>query len=263
MAAPPASPVALITGAASGIGAATAARLAADGAGGLVLVDRDAAGLAALAARLPLPAEALLTCVQDVSDPAAWAETHAAIAERFGRLDQVVANAGISDAGAITEMAFAAWRRVLAVNLDGVFLTLQTGLRLIRAGGRGGAVVVVSSASAVKAEPGVSAYGASKAAVLQLARVAAREGAPDNIRVNAILPGGVETPIWRTMDFFQALIAEHGSERAAFDAMAAMATPLGRYAGADEIAGQIAFLLSDAARTVTGASLGVDGGYTL
>jgi len=148
----------------------------------------------------------------------------------------------------------------LSVNLDGAFLTLRAGMRLLR---DGGAAVVVSSASAIKAEPGVGAYGASKAAVLQLARVAAKEGASRGVRVNAILPGGVETPIWRGMAFFDDLVAETGSEQAAFEKMAGFATPLGRYAKPEEIAGQIAFLLSDAARSITGAGLVVDGGYTL
>ena len=115
----------------------------------------------------------------------------------------------------------------------------------------------------MKAEPGIAAYAASKAALLQLARVAAKEAAPRGIRVNAILPGGVETPIWRTMPFFADLVAETGSEQAAFDRMAGFATPLGHYARPDEIAAQIAFLLSGAARSITGAALTVDGGYTL
>jgi NAD(P)-dependent dehydrogenase (short-subunit alcohol dehydrogenase family) len=123
--------------------------------------------------------------------------------------------------------------------------------------------VVVSSASAVKAEPGVGAYGASKAALLQLARVAAKEGASRGVRINAILPGGVQTPIWREMPFFREMIADLGSEAAAFEALAGMATPLGRYATPEEIAGQIAFLLSPASGSMTGAALVVDGGYTL
>ena len=122
---------------------------------------------------------------------------------------------------------------------------------------------MVASAAALKAEPGIAAYAASKAGALQLARVAAKEGAPDRIRVNAILPGGVQTPIWRDVPFFQQLVQETGDEQAAFDRMAALATPLGQYATADEIANQIAFLLSDAASSMTGAALVVDGGYTL
>ena len=134
-------------------------------------------------------------------------------------------------------------------------------MRLMR--GRGGAIVVVSSASAVKAEAGTASYGASKAGVTQLMRVAAKEGAPLGIRVNAVLPGGVETPMWADMPFFQDLAREHGSERAAFDVLAKTATPLGRYATAEEIAAQIAFLCSPAAATMTGALLVADGGYTL
>ena len=93
--------------------------------------------------------------------------------------------------------------------------------------------------------------------------MAAKEGAPDQIRVNAILPGGVETPIWRDVPFFQEIVQETGNEQAAFSRMAAMATPLGRYATAEEVANQITFLLSDACATMTGAALTVDGGYTL
>jgi len=251
--------VALITGAASGIGAATAKRLAADGTV-LALVDRDAAGLATVATSL---SGVVLQRVHDVADETAWRATAAAVLERFGRLDYAVANAGISDAGPIAAFPFERWRKVMAANLDGVFLTLKCAIPLIKAGGRGGAIVVVSSVSGVKAEPGVAAYGASKAAAVQLAKVAAKEGAPDRIRVNAILPGGVETPIWREMPFFQDLVAQHGSEAAAFQAMAAMATPLGRYASADEVAAQVAHLLSDASGMLTGAAVVMDGGYSL
>lgn len=256
----PSSPgVVLITGAASGIGRATAQRLAADGARALILLDRDEAGLQELGDELD-GGPALMLCPQDVTDEPAWDTLEHTIRDQWSGLDAVVVNAGISEACPIADLSLAAWRRVMAVNLDGAFLTLRAGLRLLR---DGGAAVVVSSASATKAEPGIAAYGASKAALLQLARVAAKEGAPRGVRVNAILPGGVETPIWRTMPFFADLVAETGSEQAAFDRMAGFATPLGHYARPDEIAAQIAFLLSGTARTITGAALTVDGGYTL
>jgi NAD(P)-dependent dehydrogenase (short-subunit alcohol dehydrogenase family) len=250
--------VALVTGAASGIGAATAAALVRAGVGGLVLIDRDAAGLAGMAATLETE---IMTAAHDVADEGAWAATEAELDRRFGRLDLAVVNAGVASAGAIADLAFDEWRRVLASNLDGAFLTMRAAIRRMKAGGRGGAIVAVSSAAAVKAEPGVAAYGASKAALTQLARVAAKEGAPEGIRVNAILPGGVETPVWRGMAFFDDLVAQHGSERAAFDSMAAMATPLGRYATPDEIATLILMLLE--APSMTGSALVVDGGYTL
>jgi NAD(P)-dependent dehydrogenase (short-subunit alcohol dehydrogenase family) len=127
----------------------------------------------------------------------------------------------------------------------------------------GGAIVATASVSGIKAEPGTAAYGASKAGLIQLAKVAAKEGAPRSIRVNAVAPGGVDTPIWDGMDFFETLVASEGSREAAIEAMAKMATPLGKYASAEEIAGQIAFLLSDAAASVTGAVLVADGGYSL
>ncbi len=252
--------VVLITGAASGIGQATARRLGEDGATALILMDRDETRLNALGDELESQGIGLMLCRQDVADEAAWEGVEHGIRHHWQGLDGIVVNAGISDAGPIADLSFEAWRRVMSVNLDGAFLSLRAGMRLLR---DGGAAVVVSSASAIKAEPGVGAYGASKAALLQLARVAAKEGAARGVRVNAVLPGGVETPIWHGMAFFDDLVAETGSEQAAFARMAGFATPLGHYARPDEIAGQIAFLLSPAARSITGAGLVVDGGYTL
>lgn len=255
--------IALVTGAGSGIGAATAARLADAGLSGLILVDRDAAAVDGMAAQLERAGLSVLSRGADVTDEQAWLVLEDEVRSSFGHLDYAVANAGIAHGEPLAEHAFDAWRRVLAVNLDGTFLTLRSTLRLIRAGSRGGAIVVVASAAAIKAEPGTAAYAASKAGALQLARVAAKEGAPDAIRVNAILPGGVQTPIWREVPFFQQLVQETGNEQAAFDRMAALATPLGHYATPSEVAGQIAFLLSDAAASMTGATFVVDGGYTL
>ena len=252
--------VALVTGAASGIGLATTRRLAADGATAFILVDQQEAALQALGDEIEAEGLAVMLCRQDVADEAAWEGVEQGIRHHWQGLDTLVVNAGISDSGPIAELSLADWRKVMSVNLDGAFLTLRAGMRLLR---DGGSAVVVSSASAVKAEPGVGAYGASKAALLQLAKVAAKEGAPRGIRVNAILPGGVETPIWRQMPFFADLVAAHGSEQRAFDALAAMATRLGHYAKPEEVAGQIAFLLSPAARSITGSSLLVDGGYSL
>ena len=243
-------PTILITGAASGIGLATAGYFAARDAT-LVLLDRN---------DLPDAIEPALFRKMDVADEGAWVALEAEIRARFGSLDAVVANAGVADGASIVDMTFERWRRVLAINLDGAFLTLRAGLRLVR---DEGAMVLTASAAGLKADPGVAAYGASKAGAIHLMKVAAQEGAPRRIRVNAVAPGGVETPIWHDVPFFIDLVKRHGSERAAFDAMAAMATPLGRYAQPEEIAAQIAFLLSDAARSITGAVLRADGGYTL
>jgi 2-keto-3-deoxy-L-fuconate dehydrogenase len=257
------NPVALITGAASGIGAACAMRLAGKATGGLILVDLDEAALDATADRLAENApERVSTLAFDVADPARWRAAGEFIADQYGRLDWAVVNAGIAHGGAITETSIEDWRRVMATNLDGAFLTLRAVMPLMRANAQGGAIVVTGSAAGIKAEPGVGAYGASKAGLLQLMRVAAKEGAPDRIRVNAVAPGGVETPMWRNVPMFQDLVRETGSERAAFDRIAGLATPLARYAGADDIARLIDMLLTDDA-PITGATLVVDGGYTL
>ena len=245
--------VALITGAASGIGAATATRLAAGGAKKLILVDQDEDRMRDFAFSLPCERQLI---VGDVTQEQLWAE-----ADLTGLTDAVV-NAGIGEGARIEEMRFSDWRRVMDVNLDGAFLTLQAAMRAIRAGGQGGAIVLTASVAGLKAEPGIAAYGASKAAVIHLARIAAKEGAAHRIRVNAIAPGGVETPIWTAVPFFQELVKSSGSEEAAYRAMAT-GTPLGRFAQPAEIAAQIAFLLSDAAAFVTGACLVADGGYSL
>lgn len=241
----------LITGAASGIGAACAAWLAEHGAAVLVLVDRDEAGLE----RLDLARETRMFA-GDVADPVLWERIEA----EADPLDHAVINAGIAAGGPIAEQSFEEWRKVLSVNLDGAFLSLRTALRLMR---DGGSAVLTASVAGIKPEPGTGAYAASKAAVIQLAKVAAKESAARQIRVNAIAPGGVDTPIWDNLPFFEGLIAQTGSRAAAIGAMAKMATPLGRYAAPAEIAGQIGFLLSDLAKNVTGTVLVSDGGYTL
>lgn len=246
--------IALVTGAASGIGAAVATRLAEQGAKKLILVDLDEDRLRDFAFSLPCERQVL---IGDVADEDFWT-----MADLTG-LTHAVVNAGIGAGGPIAETSLAEWRRVMSPNLDGAFLTLQAAMRAIKAGGSGGAIVMTASVAGVKAEPGIAAYGASKAAVIHLSRIAAKEGAPDQIRVNAIAPGGVETAIWHAVPFFQDLVKASGSEEAAFKAMGSSGTPFGRFAKAEEIAAQIAFLLSDECGFVTGACLVSDGGYSL
>lgn len=246
---------ALITGAGSGIGLAVAERLEANGANRLILTDR-------IAETLDQATDGITCAVRlagHVADESFWVDA----ASHLTGLDLAIINAGVSGSGAIDTMDLTEWRRVLSTNLDGAFLTLRAALRAIKAHGRGGAIVIVASASGIKAEAGTAAYGASKAGVLHLMRVAAKEAAAHGIRVNAIAPAGVKTPIWRAEAAFNDLAIASGSEEAAFAQIAVAATPLGRFATADEIAGQIAFLLSDQAATITGATLTSDGGYLL
>ncbi|MEL0253081.1 MAG: SDR family oxidoreductase, partial [Novosphingobium sp.] len=177
-------------------------------------------------------------------------------------IDYAVLNAGIASNGEITDLDIATWRKTIAVNLDGMFLSLRTSLRAMKKAG-GGAVVLTASVSGIKAAAGTAAYSASKAATIQLAKVAAAEAAKYGVRVNAIAPGGVDTGIWDRSEWFAPLVEQHGGRAQALAAMARDATPLGRFASADEVAAQIGFLLSDAAATITGTCLVTDGGVSL
>lgn len=241
---------ALVTGAASGIGAACATALAERGCAKLWLVDVDPAGLE----RLELGCE-VEHVIGSVADEALWAE----LEPRLAGLDHAVVNAGIGGGGQIAELEFGEWRRVMDVNLDGAFLTLRAAMRGMQE--KGGSAVITSSTTGVKPVPGIGPYGVAKAAIAHMARIAAREGAAQGIRVNAIAPGGVDTAIWESSPDFVAAVAEHGRE-ATLKAMAAT-TPIGTFAGADQIASDILYMLSDAGSNITGHVLVSDGGYTL
>lgn len=248
---------ALVTGAASGIGAATARRLAAEGAS-VWCADLDE--LAARKVARAISPEGLARAIAlDVRDEEAWSRAMAKLAES-GRLDILVHAAGISAASALHETTLEEWRRVLATNLDGAFLALRHGLRAMDP--HGGAIVVLGSASGIRPAPGAAAYSTSKAALRTLVQVAAKECTQRalRVRVNLVSPAGVKTPMWSAMPFFQDLVRQHGSEEAAFTALAA---PGGRFAEPEEVADAILFLVSDSAVHVTGVELPVDGGYVL
>lgn len=247
---------ALVTGAASGIGAATARWLAARGLAELVAVDLDEAGLDGL--DLPCTVRRI-AC--DVADPAVWDEIEAGL----GRLDHALINAGIASGTPLVDQDFGEWRRILAVNLDGAFLGLGCALRAMTKGGetQGKSIVLTSSVAGIKPLAMTAAYGSSKAAVAHLARIAAAEHAKDGIRINAVAPGRVDTPIWTKNAHFRQMVRDLGSTETALAKLAEEASPLGRVATADEMAGQIGFLLSDAAWNVTGTVLVSDGGYSL
>jgi NAD(P)-dependent dehydrogenase (short-subunit alcohol dehydrogenase family) len=244
---------ALITGAASGIGAATAQWLDAQGIAELVMVDLDVAGLEAVT----------LNCrkrfvIGDVTNPDLWD----ALETDLPRLDHALINAGVANGCPLTELDYAEWRRILSINLDGAFLALRCALRVMQRSD-GKSAVLTSSAVGIKPVANTAAYGSSKAAVIQLARIAAAENLATGIRVNAVAPGRVETAIWTKTDQFKALEAELGSRAAALAASAAEVRVPGDFTTADILARQIGWLLSDEAVNITGTVLCSDGGYTL
>lgn len=253
--------VAIITGAASGIGRATARLFASEGAR-VVATDLQAAEAEQLVAELRAAGSEGLFLPHDVAEEAAWESVVARAVEAFGRLDVLVNNAGISTARPATEMTLEEWRRVMAVNLDGVFLGTKHAVRAMRSGGRGGAIVNVSSVTALVGGPGTGAYAASKGAVCSFTRALAIECAPDRIRVNAVLPGGVRTPIWERSEWWPEFVKQAGSEKNAWKRLVSD-TPLQRMAEPEEIAEAILYLASDAARFTTGSELVVDGGYSV
>jgi NAD(P)-dependent dehydrogenase (short-subunit alcohol dehydrogenase family) len=248
---------ALVTGAASGIGAACALALATDGAT-VWCTDLAAEGAAETARRIEAAGGRAQALALDVTDEVSWETVMAAA----GPLDLLVHAAGISAASPITEMSFADWKRVHAVNLDGSFLAMKYGVRALRE--RGGSITVIASASGVRPAPGAAAYSSSKAAVRMLARVVAKEcltgGLP--VRVNTISPAGVRTPMWSALPFFQDMVTQLGSEDAAYAALGS-APGSSRFASPGEIAAAVCYLASDDAAMITGTDLVIDDGYTI
>ena len=221
----------VVTGGTSGIGAATVERFRQEGASVVAIADRDVE-------------DPGLLC--DVADAASVAAAFARVDELLGGVDVLIANAGISIRKPFLEIEEADWRRVLDVNLTGVFFCAQQAARRMT---ESGVILMTASTNGLTGHPFYADYNASKAGVILLARTMALELAP-RIRVNAVCPGYVLTPMQRA-EYSDEMLAEVNA-----------GIPLGRHASPEEIAALYAFLASDECAYFTGATISIDGGET-
>lgn len=248
--------VVLITGATSGVGRATAERIAGEGAKVVLAARGEEAGHELVAGLLAAGAQATFVPA-DVTVEAEVADLVRQALSRYGRLDGAFNNVGAPTAvGPVTGIDGAAWRAELELNLSSVFYGLKHQIPALRASG-GGAILNNASTCGVAAYPNMASYNAAKHGVIGLTRSAALDVAPAGIRVNALITGGVDTPLSRGLAEGVPGASPEESWRAA-EAM----HPLGRMADPDEIAAFAAFLLSDEAGFITGAALAIDGGMT-
>ncbi|MFT3722938.1 MAG: glucose 1-dehydrogenase [Hyphomonadaceae bacterium] len=248
--------VALVTGAASGIGKACAQALAREGAE-VVLTDLQTARGEEVADRIAKGGGRARFWKQDVTSEAEWAHTVEQITRDHGRLDILVNNAGIAIGGQASEMSYDVWKRQQLVNSDSVFLGTRASLPLMRKGG-GGSIINMSSVAGLQGAAELSAYCASKGAVRLFTKAVAVECAAlkDGVRVNSVHPGIIDTPIWSAF-------AEAGDNQAPdLDVMAADTVPMGVVGVPVDIANAVVFLASDESRYMTGSELIVDGGLT-
>jgi NAD(P)-dependent dehydrogenase (short-subunit alcohol dehydrogenase family) len=249
--------VAIVTGGASGIGAACAAALGREGAK-VVVTDLDDAGGQRVVEQIGGAGGEAIFLHQDVSFEDRWPAIIDATLRRFGRLDVMVANAGIGILCPAIEMSLSDWRRQTAVNLDGVFLSVKYAVPAMRRTG-GGSVVIMSSVAGLRGSAGLAGYCATKGGVRLFAKAVAMECAAvgDGIRINTVHPGVIDTPIWTKMP------PSPGTNRPIDpNEVAKFAVPLGRAGQAADIANGVLFLASDASNHMTAAELVIDGGMT-
>lgn len=250
--------VAIVTGGASGIGEACAETLAREGASALITDIDDTLGKGVVD-RITKAGGKAHYMRHDVRDEAAWPGIVAEAEKRYGRLDIMVANAGIGIMSPIATMTLADWQRQQAINLDGVFLSIKHSIPAMKRGG-GGSIVLMSSVAGLRGAPGLAAYSATKGGVRLLAKSVALEHAADNIRCNSVHPGIIATPIWEKIPTG----AEGNRRNAPIDPRerAAASVPLPRVGEAQDIANGVLFLCTDAGNYITGQELVIDGGMT-
>ena len=244
---------ALVTGAAKGIGKASARALAAEGAA-VALADIDREGGEALAAELAEAGAETMFVALDVTSEADWEAAIPAILDRFGGLDVLVNNAGVGIVEPLPDVTLESWRKSMAVNVDGVFLGTRHAMAAMRAGG---SIVNISSILGFTSIPGLSAYSATKGAVRLFSKGAALDGAKDErrIRVNSIHPGYIHTEMMEATCY-----RDYGSLEAGLAELAKQ-HPIGRVGKPEDIANGVVFLASAESSFVTGTELVIDGGY--
>ena len=250
--------VAIVTGGASGIGEACSETLAREGAAVLITDIDDGLGKDVVQ-RIAKAGGKAHYLHHDVRDEAAWPGVVSEAEKRFGRLDIMVANAGIGIMAPIAEMTLGDWQRQQAINLDGVFLSVKHSIPALKRAG-GGSIVLMSSIAGLRGAPGLAAYSATKGGVRLLAKSVALEHAHDNIRCNSVHPGIIATPIWGKIPTG----AEGNRRNAPIDPRerAAQSVPLPRVGEAQDIANGVLFLCTEAANYMTGQELVIDGGMT-
>ena len=250
--------VAIVTGGASGIGEACSETLAREGAAVLITDIDDGLGKDVVQ-RIAKAGGKAHYLHHDVRDEAAWPGVISEAEKRFGRLDIMVANAGIGIMAPIADMTLGDWQRQQAINLDGVFLSVKHSIPALKRAG-GGSIVLMSSIAGLRGAPGLAAYSATKGGVRLLAKSVALEHAHDNIRCNSVHPGIIATPIWGKIPTG----AEGNRRNAPIDPheRAAQSVPLPRVGEAQDIANGVLFLCTEAADYMTGQELVIDGGLT-
>jgi NAD(P)-dependent dehydrogenase (short-subunit alcohol dehydrogenase family) len=248
--------VAFVTGGSSGIGAAVAELLAAQGAR-VAVNSADAGQAGAVAAAITARGGSAMPAVADVSDPGAITAAVEEAVRAFGSLDTLVACAGVQRYGTAADTEEATWDEVFAVNVKGVFFAARAALPHLRRSGRG-AIVIVSSVQALATQTGVAAYAASKGALNALGRSLAIDEASRGVRVNTVCPGSVDTPMLRWSAGLFSDGSQEGAQRTIDEW--ARAYPLGRVAQPREIAEVVSFLASPRASYLTGEDVRVDGG---
>lgn len=255
--------VALVTGAASGIGKGCAIRLAEEGAA-VVASDIDAAMGEDCVKEIARKGGKAIFLKHDVASEENWMSVIAETKARFGRLDILVNNAGIAIAGPIAELSLADWKRQIGINLDGVFLGTKHGLPLMRAGG-GGSIINIASTVALTGSGNMPSYSATKGGVRAFTKSVALQcaSAKDGVRVNAIYPGIIDTPVYGKFEG----APQHGEGGANTkhisrdpEALSAKVVPMGVPGQPEDIAAGVVYLASDEARYVTGTELVIAGG---